>query len=298
MPFRIRLLLLVLAMLSPAVQAQTTSIEDVRLDYGKGEYRAALQKANKLLASSLQEPPPAEKYELLMTRGECQLQLKDRLGAMTSFKSAAKCAADVNQLANAKADALITERSSMGKYTPRLSAGKDPIDIVPIDSRRQAMDALRSELWTQNKKQIDAALTATTLPPIEKVFVPLSDMFFLETSATGDAKDTGQLMRDLGKHTFDLMQTDVNRYSRRIDQLNQMANSSASGNWNDSRRGLISTERDEVKDDAAYIVKLRDRATEYRGIARKVGGNEQRWDNLVLDINDTLAAAEALYNDR
>ena len=112
--------LLVLAMLSTAVGAQTTSIEDVRLDYGKGEHRAALQKANRLLASSLQEPPPSEKYELLMVRGECQLQLKDRLGAITSFKSAAKCAGDVAQLANAKEEGEWRgTRRNPGKRSPR-----------------------------------------------------------------------------------------------------------------------------------------------------------------------------------
>ena len=63
------------------------------------------------------------------------------------------------------------------------------------------------------------------------------------------------------------------------------------------RRGLISTERDQVKDATVYLAKLRDRATEYRGIASKLGGNEQKWDGLVLDANDTLAAAEALAND-
>src|SRR5207253_3094638 len=114
------------------------------------------------------------------------------------------------------------------------------------------------------------------------------------------ASETGKCMRDLGQHAFRLMQTEVGRYSRRIEQLNQAAKSSSNGdgNWGGVRRGLISTERDELKDGAAYLVKLRDRATEYRGIASKLGGNEQRWDGLVLDINDTLAAAEALFNDR
>src|SRR3954464_12137863 len=138
--------------------AQPVSLDDVRIDYGKGDYRAALTKTNRLFSSSLQEPMPGEKYEMLMLRGECQLQLKDRLGAATSFKSAAKCAADVNQLALAKANALIVERSSMGKYVPRFGDSREAIDIVPMESRRQAMTALQAELWAQNNKQIDAAL--------------------------------------------------------------------------------------------------------------------------------------------
>src|SRR5436190_22993535 len=73
--------------------AQPVSLDEVRVDFGKGDYRAALTKTNRLFSASNQEPMPADKFEMLMLRGECQLQLKDRLGAMTSFKSAAKCAA-------------------------------------------------------------------------------------------------------------------------------------------------------------------------------------------------------------
>src|SRR5258708_2707954 len=113
---------------------QPVSLDDVKVDFGAGNYRAALTKTNRLFTASLQEPPPAQKYELLMLRGECQIQLKDRLGAIASFKSAAKCASDVNQLSVAKANALIIERSSMGKYTPRLGASKDAIDILPMES--------------------------------------------------------------------------------------------------------------------------------------------------------------------
>jgi hypothetical protein len=297
---RTRILFALVTLLATSAGALSISIEDVRLDYGKGEYRSALDKTSKLLSTSLQEPSPSDKYELLMLRGECQLQLKDRLGAITSFKSAAKVADNVNQLAIAKADALIVEKSSLGKYAPRFSADKTPIDVVPLESRRQAMSALKADLWSENKSQIDAALQATTLPPIEKVFVPVSNMFFLETAATGQATDTDKLMRDLGQLTYRLMQTETTRLSRKIEQLSQAANSSSTGdgNWGGVRRGLFSEERDGLKTDAAYLVQLRDRATEYRGIAGKLGGNEQRWDGLVLDINDTLAAAEVLYNDR
>jgi hypothetical protein len=217
------------------------------------------------------------------------------MGAMASFKAAAKSAADVRQLAMARANAAIVEKSSMGKYSPRFGSGNGPIDILPMDSRRQAMLALKADLWSQNKSQIDAAMSATTLPPIEKVFVPVANMYFLELAASGDAADMDQTVRDLGQHVYTLMRTEVNRYSRTIDQMTQMANSSSGDGWNDTRRGLISTEKDQLKDAAAYLVKLRDRATEYRGIANKLGGNEQRWDNLVLDINDTLADADALY---
>ena len=62
--------------------------------------------------------------------------------------------------------------------------------------------------------------------------------------------------------------------------------------------GLTSQQRDEVKEIAGYLSKIRDRATEYRRIAARLGGNEQKWDALVADAVDAMADAESLYNDR
>jgi hypothetical protein len=295
------LLILCLALLAPRAFAQAATLEDARFDYARGDYRAALQKTNKLLSTSLAPPTAADKYEILTLRGECQLQLKDRMGAVTSFKSAVKCAADVNQFATARANAVIIERSSMGRYIPAYGVGKEPIDVVAPDTRRQAMAALRDELWSKNQRQIETALKATTLPPIEKAFVPLADMYCLELAATGQTNETGQLMRDLGQQTYRLMRDDITRYARQIEQLSLTANSSGGGNngrWDDGPRGLFSTERNDLKNSVSYLVKLRDRATEYRTAASKLGGNEQRWDGLVVDITDTLAVAQALLNDQ
>jgi hypothetical protein len=294
------ILILCLALLAPRVFAQAATLEDARFDYAKGDYRAALQKTNKLVSTSLTPPSAPDKYEILMLRGECQLQLKDRTGAVASFKSAVKCAADLNQFSSARANALIVERSSMGRYIPAYGVGKEPIDIVAPDTRREAMTALRDELWTKNKRQIETAMKATTLPPIEKAFVPLADMYCLELAGTGQSNETGQMMRDLGQQTYRLMRDEITHYARQIEQLSLTANSSGGGNgrWDDGPRGLFSTERNDLKNSVTYLMKLRDRAAEYRTAASKLGGNEQRWDGLVVDITDTLAVAEALLSDQ
>jgi len=291
-------LILCLALLTPRVLAQAATLEDARFDYAKGDYRAALQKTNKLLSTTLAPPSAGDKYEILNLRAESQLQLKDRTGAVSSFKSAVKCAADLNQFSSARANALIVERSSMGRYIPAYGVGKEPIDIVAPDTRREAMAALRDELWSKNKRQIETALKATTLPPIEKAFVPLADMYCLELAATGQSNETAQMMRDLGQQTYRLMRDEITRYAPQIEQLSLTANSSGGGNgrWDDGPRGLFSTERNDLKNSVSYLAKLRDRAAEYRTAASKLGGNEQRWDGLVVDITDTLAVAEALLN--
>src|SRR5688500_18185914 len=113
---RIQFLLLAGVMFAARAMAQQeVSFDAARVDAASGDHRAALQKIAKLL-SSYKAPPPAERYEILMLKAECQLQLKDRMGSVTTFKSAAKSAGDLNQLAAARANAVIVERSSNGAY--------------------------------------------------------------------------------------------------------------------------------------------------------------------------------------
>ena len=283
----------------PPPAASASPVGEIRADVAAGDYRAALKKIDKQLFPSSQEKS-AERYELLMLKGECQLQLKDRIGARSAFKSAAKAAGSTSELAAAQANALIIDRSTSGQYSPRLTTGAEPIDIMPIDSRKRAMTALQAELASQYKSQIDAALRADKLPPIEQVFPRVADMFFLETFATGQATETGQLMQGLGSHAFLLLQTEVTKCARRVDYLTQLANSGGvnSRGWDTGRLGLTSQQRDELKAMLPYLVKMRDRASEYRQVAARVGGDPAKWDALVADTVETIADAEALYNDR
>ena len=127
-----------------------------------------------------------------------------------------------------------------------------------------------------------------------------ADMFFLESFATGQATETGELMRGLGLHAYRLMQAEVLKCSSRVDNLNQLANSSgvSSRGWDTGRLGLTSQQRDELKVVLPYLVKIRDRASEYRRVAARVGGDAAKWDALVADTVETIADAESLYNDR
>jgi hypothetical protein len=295
------LILLLVTPLNAQLQAPpqpSSALEEIRAAVTSGDYRGALNKIDKQLFPSFQDP--AGRYELLMLKGECQLQLKDRIGAGTAFKSAAKAASNVGELAAAQANALIVDRSTSGVYRPRFGSGEEPIDIMLIDSRKRAMMSFQAELSSQYKSQIESALRADKLPPIEAVFPRVADMFFLETFAKGEATETGKIVRDLGTHAYKLMQGEVSKCAGRIDYLTQVANSASENGrgWNTGRMGLTSQQRDEVKQTFTYLTKIRDRGTEYRRIAARLGGDEQKWDALVADTVDTMADAELLYNDR
>ena len=294
------MMLTLLAISSGQVRAQQLpAMEEIRAAVAAGEHSAAVQKIDKrLFASGNREVP--ERYELLMLKGECKLQLKDRIGAGTAFKSAVKVAPALNELAAAQANALIVDRSSSGVYKPRFGTAAEAIDILPLDSRKRAMLAYQAELSSQYKSQIDSALRADQLPPIEQIFPRVADMFFLETFATGQPAEAEQVMKALGGHAFELMSNEVARCASRVDYLTQLANSASdtSRGWDSGRLGLTSQQRDEVKAMLPYLNKIRQRASEYRRIAAKAGGDEQKWNALAADTTDVILDAESLYNDR
>jgi hypothetical protein len=273
---------------------QDVSLDAARADAARGDHRAALRKIAALLTSP-SEPQPNDRYELLMLKAECQLQLKDRLGSVATFKSAARAATSTAQLAAARANAVIVDRSFGGTYTPALSIGEPPIDILPPESRAKAMARLQQELWTKDARDLDQAMRADTLPPIERVFTAIADAYCLELTTTGEAKQTGPAMRELGARAFRLMDAEAVRCARFIDGLTQLADSAQGyAGWNVSARGLMPAERKQLRETAAYLAKLQARTREYREAAARLGGDPQKWDALLAGITDALARAEAL----
>jgi hypothetical protein len=279
-------------------QAPSSGFDEIRAAMAAGDYQAAQKQIDRQLFPTPTDP--AARYELLMLKGECRLQLKDRAGASTAFKSAGKTAGSAAELAAARANALIVERSTSGRYVPRAGSGGEPIDIMAMDSRKRAMNELRGEMWSQYKPKVEAAARAEQLPPIEAAFTPLADIYCLELFANGQASDTEAVMKELGSRAYKLMQLEVTKCGSRVDFLNQLANSSGADarGWSTGRMGLTSQQRDEVKSMLAYLNKIGQRAIEYRGIAARLGGNEGKWEALVADIVGLTAEAESLYNDR
>jgi hypothetical protein len=268
------------------------SLDAARADAARGDHRAALQKIARLLSTSA-APPAAERYALLMLRGESLLQLKDRAGAISAYKAAAKSAADLPQFAAARANALIIEVSANGMYAP---AGESAIDVLDPTSRKRAMARLQAELLAKNKREIENAMRAETLPPLERVFVPVAHAFLLEAAATGEGKETLPTMRELGSRAYRLMHDEVKRYARHFDQLNQLAASATdyAGGWGVTSRGLLPDERNQLRDDIDYLSKVQARAREYRDVSAKLGGDEQKWDALLADVTDVLFEGKAL----
>src|SRR5690349_9206335 len=69
----------------PPSQSQPLTFAAARADFDKGDYKACLGKISKLLTTGAYKSDSPERYDLLMLRGECLLQLKQRPGAQAAF---------------------------------------------------------------------------------------------------------------------------------------------------------------------------------------------------------------------
>src|SRR5688572_14868767 len=70
--------------------AQQPTMEGAQGDFASGDYRSALQKISRLLTGPTARPGTPHRYELLLLRGECMLQLKEANFAADAFDAAAR----------------------------------------------------------------------------------------------------------------------------------------------------------------------------------------------------------------
>jgi hypothetical protein len=289
--------------------AATPSFDDAKADFAAGQYQACLAKISRLLSPGISKPDPMTRYDLLMLRGECMMQMKQPMMAADTYDSAystMKTQGDVQRAAAAKAMVVLIKASSAGTYKPRAatSNGTDAIDIIAPESRQKAMLAMLDDRVKQLSPDIDKALKGTSLLPIQKLLPAVWDMYCLELAATGDTKQTLTLLQTLGEHARGLIGGELNRLGTRVQQLNDMAREptlvSGSRATGDSigYRGLTSPERDELHKIADYLVNIRAVCEEGRRIAMRLGNNGEKWDRLLAECADACDTAQRAYDAR
>src|SRR4051812_25368080 len=93
-----RSLSLVLLIVSISVPNRAQSAADIKKKMDAHDYREALRMVGDAL-SHRDAKDEAVRYELLMLRGECQLQLSQRMEAIAAFDAAGKSASTITDTA-------------------------------------------------------------------------------------------------------------------------------------------------------------------------------------------------------
>ncbi|HEV2295559.1 MAG TPA: hypothetical protein VGR35_17050 [Tepidisphaeraceae bacterium] len=264
-------------------QDELLSMEQIRQAYEQGHYRKALQQSARAL--QIRDSAAAAKYdsyELQVIRGGSLLQLGDPVTALQAFESAAQ-SREPEQVGEARASALLIRRSTERKYKPRGKPDAEPIDIVDRASRRKAAAALLEDELARLQDELDAARTASTLVPILDVVEPMLDLRSLEYLATGGKGErTQKIAAEINERARELILREVEMIEERVAQMEEMASRIQNdGGGSVYRRGLISTERESLRNTITYLDRIVRTARDAQRMARMQGADGEAWEPVV-----------------
>jgi len=303
---RIHLVLIsAVACLSVAFQgaaqaAPAGTVDDARADLASGDYAGSLRKSSALLSSKPVKSDPAQRYELLILRGECLLRLKQRPAAVDAFEAAAtvmKNQRDLPQAASATALAVLTKASPDLNYKPKKQAGSG-INIVELSSRQEAMKALFDDLNAGVAPRIDKALQDKSLVSTQALLRDLWELYTVELAAKGEAASTAAKLEALGGHARSLVGAELDRLTSRLEQLKDLASEPTWATEVMSYRGLNTNERNELRQIADYLMQIQHTVENGRRISRVLGRTGEGWDTLLADCAVARDVAQQTYDRR
>jgi hypothetical protein len=259
------------------------SVAEIGKLHDAGQYRAALQEAARTLRTPAGEN---DKYQLQLIRGDALLHLDDAQTALAAYGVAMK-SPDAKQSDVARAMSLLIRNSQNLKYTQKKGGGAEPIDIVDHNSRPRAAAALLSDKLASDRREIDAALSADNLKPILAAVDPIVDLIALEYVATGKDEQTHALGQGVAGRARDLISRELSRLNDQVGQYQRIADQIIDDGGNGvTRRGLISTQRQELRDIVDYLANIHDVAQRGRQLAIKYHGAVDKWDGIARDSTD------------
>jgi hypothetical protein len=277
------------------------STKDVRAALDKGDAVEALRLVSRLLPLRGAAAKNIDRYELLTLKAEAHLRLKAGDAAAQAFRLAAEQADDRERAAVARATEQLIRRSHGLVYTPRIAvkgqaANRDPIDVIDPEKRKAALRAMFADEMAELAPKLHAAKAAKTLPPALKAMQAARDLSTLELAANGSADQVNGVVEELKQSCKDLLTRAMERTTKRVDQITQMANDpeivrqvfpNPLGGFEvdvaERRRGL-------KRQDIAQLKGLADTCDEVaaggKAVARAAGANESEMEDVVEAAED------------
>jgi hypothetical protein len=182
-----------------------------------GKYEAALEGIGKTLDPG--NKTDYDKTAMLMLRAECELQLHKNSAAIETLEGVRKMAAAAKSRkdeAAAQAMILLIKRSPGGKYQPKTTDDKTPIDIMDRGARKGTYEALYADEMASVKQGAREAAGGTSIVPILTAAGRVYDVLSLERQTTGGSKQTAVLAVELGVTATRIIEEAENTFSRTI----------------------------------------------------------------------------------
>jgi hypothetical protein len=289
----------------PGGNAGLPTQEAIKAAFDAGEYQKVVQLVTRALAAAAKPGTAAsavvvdyDRYELLTTRGEAQLHLKQNKSAADSFAMAAKATKDDQKAAAARAMQR-TVREARGSTVQRraksaaVQGTPATADLLKPDEREAAFRIVYDNLRESVTPKVAAATEAHTLPPIVEALSALADLDDLAQAGAGGDNDLAASRQELGDRGRELIARELDRMEKDVAEIKKSAEtvveqrsiavtSLATGAGYDKylsiRRGLTDKDRNDLKDVMKTCERIVPAAEQ---LARSVSGTAKNADELV-----------------
>ncbi len=245
-----------------------------------GKYTEAVGQAATLLRSP--NVSPADRYSLLMLKGEAALRAGQRALAISSFNAAGHAATERKDIISAAANSLVAQRAIQGV----VKIGDQSYPVGKPDERKQVMQKMADDIMATQARDLRTALEARTLGPIIDIAPSILNMCVLEMEATGgNSTNAEPVARTLGKQAQELIGAELNRIQRDIDSTEQ--NGYELSNWSGwAARGLTPAQRRSMQDTLPYVDRILKTVLAARRASYNLGGDFGSWDRLAAECED------------
>jgi hypothetical protein len=274
---------------------QLATPQELQQMFDAKQYHICLQQIARITRLKGNAASAYDMDELQLLRGECFIQIRDRVQAFRAFDTAQK-SPNPKVALPARANWLILQASRGWNY----EAGAGPIDIVDPQSRKQAMLVMFSTELRKADPAIRDAQNAQSLTPIIAAVPKLKDLTALELAATGQDKEIYSAFAAVGAKARELIANALQTLDGQIGTIEHRANEAAvvtsvnGGPWwvSAGRRGLDSPDRQALEESYAAAQQIYNLALQGQITAEALNGNVDRWKELVSMAGQVVTHAQ------
>ena len=191
-----------------------------------GKYKEALRAIFRVLELKGDAAAPYDRTEILLLRAECQLQNKDRSGALDSLALVRKETQEADKhplFAKAVALETLISHAPAFTYTPKTGESREPISILDRIKRPRAMLTLYNDEMVIMQPKFKAAKAAKSLPPIVEFAKTVAGIRALEFAVNGNNDDTKEMFGELATHAADLMSAEADNMTSQVGAIESHA---------------------------------------------------------------------------
>ena len=264
----------------------------------RGEYVSAVKMASQALRERWAAAQRAERYELLMLKGEALTDAGSPGYAVYAFDAAMRAADGTDQLAAARAESLLAGQAARRSPKPAPA----PVPPPNLEVRKRAMRELYQSLYPQTVPKVREAATEKTLPPMYDLLPSLLDLAALELTAEGGLEKTLPLLRQLGDRARQLIGDELDRINADVDRIELSSGEIEviTDGGIIGRRGLYTADRRTLEGMQPYLMRIEAVTRDGRGIGELVRDPDgvAAWKDLGVRASDAAAHVESALSRR